>query len=71
MSVSVPNRIRATVEVIATIETCVAALVGMTEGSATGGYSVPMIVPRLVMKASPGPLNKLALYLLLTMFAHT
>ena len=54
-SVKVPNRIRATVEVIATIETCVAAEVGMRRGSKIGGYNVPMIVPRLVMNVSPGP----------------
>jgi hypothetical protein len=41
--------------VIATIETWVAGVVGITEGSATGGYKVPIIVPRLVIKASPGP----------------
>jgi hypothetical protein len=41
--------------VIATIETWVAGVVGMTEGSDTGGYKVPIMVPRLVMKASPGP----------------
>ena len=40
---------------IATIETWVAGVVGMTEGSDTGGYKVPIMVPRLVMKASPGP----------------
>jgi hypothetical protein len=57
MSVSVPNRIRATVEVIATIETCVAAEVGTLEGSVVGEYRVPMMVPRLVMNASPGPLG--------------
>jgi hypothetical protein len=41
--------------VIATIETWVAGVVGMNEGSDTGGYKVPIMVPRLVMKASPGP----------------
>jgi len=45
---------------MATIETWVAAVVGITEGSATGGYNVPIIVPRLVMKASPGPVRLLA-----------
>ncbi len=55
-SVSVPKNIRATVEVKATIETCVAALVCMIDGSACGGYKVPMMVPRFVMKASPGPI---------------
>lgn len=34
-----------------------AAVVGMTEGSETGGYKVPIMVPRLVMKASPGPVE--------------
>lgn len=43
------------VEVIATIETWVAAVVGITFGFAIGGYKVPMMVPRFVMKASPGP----------------
>jgi len=57
MSVSVPNRIRATVEVKATIETCVAAEVGTSEGSVVGEYKVPMMVPRFVMNASPGPLG--------------
>lgn len=61
MSVKVPNRIRATVDVTATMETWVAAVVGITEGSATGGYKVPMIVPRFVMNASPGPDILLAL----------
>ena len=32
-----------------------AAVVGMTEGSAAGGYKVPIIVPKFVIKASPGP----------------
>lgn len=45
----VPNRIRAMVEVSATIETCVAALVGIRSGLAIGGYSVPIIVPRFVI----------------------
>jgi len=46
---------RATVDVNATMEMCVAAEVGMTDGSAEGGYNVPMMVPKLFMKASPGP----------------
>ena len=54
-SVRVPKRIRATVEVIATMETCVAAVVGIRVGSRVGGYRVPIMVPKLVMKASPGP----------------
>ncbi len=51
----VPKRIRAAVDVTATIETCVAAVVGIRFGSAYGGYKVPMMVPKLVMNASPGP----------------
>jgi hypothetical protein len=54
-SVRLPKTRRAIVEVIATIDTCVAAEVGITEGFITGGYRVLMMVPRLVMKASPGP----------------
>jgi hypothetical protein len=57
-SVRVPKRIRATVEVMATTETCVAAVVGMWVGSRVGGYRVPIMVPRLVMKASPGPVYR-------------
>jgi hypothetical protein len=56
-SVRVPNRMRATVDVMATIETCVPAVVGTTAGFAIGGYNVPIMVPRLVMKASPGPMT--------------
>lgn len=54
-SVSVPKRRRANVDVIATIETCVAAVVGTVAGGEFGGYRVPMIVPKFVMNASPGP----------------
>lgn len=38
-----------------------AAVVGITEGPVTEGYNVPIIVPRLVMKASPGPVKSLAI----------
>lgn len=58
----VPKRIRATVEVMATIETWVAAVVGATAGFGTGGYNVPMIVPRLVINASPGPAKYLSVF---------
>lgn len=52
-----PKRMRAMVEVMATMETCVAAVVGMRVGSRPGGYRVPIMVPRFVMKASPGPMG--------------
>lgn len=42
------------VDVNATMETCVAADV-LSAGFALGGYKVPIIVPRFVMNASPGP----------------
>lgn len=45
-------------EVIATIETWVAAEVGIREGSVAGGWRVPMTVPRLVRNVSPGPFYK-------------
>lgn len=45
------------VEVIATMETWVAAEVGMRFGSRVGGYRVPIMVPKFVMNASPGPGN--------------
>ena len=51
----VPKIIRATVDVIATMDTCVAADVGTIAMTGCGGYRVPIMVPRLVMKASPGP----------------
>jgi hypothetical protein len=60
MSVSFPNTIRATVEVMATIETCVAAVVIIFEGSLIGGSRVPIMVPRLVKKVSPGPIKSVS-----------
>ena len=46
MSERVPVTMRATVEVMATMETCVAAVVGRdVSGVVMGGYRVPMIVP--------------------------
>lgn len=53
----VPVRRRARVEVMATMETCVAAEL---EGGAVrgGGYRVPIMVPRLLMNASPGPVTR-------------
>lgn len=42
-------------EVMATIETWVAAVVGRFLGSWFGGERVPIMVPRFVMNASPGP----------------
>ena len=49
-----PVNSRASVEVRATMETCVA---GEFDGGmgVEGGYRVWMMVPRLLMKASPGP----------------
>lgn len=41
------------------MDTWVAAVVGMTEGSEIGGYKVPIMVPRFVMNASPGPAKSL------------
>jgi hypothetical protein len=49
--VTVPRINLAAVDVIATIETCVAAVVGVI---VDGGDKVPIMVPRFVMKASPG-----------------
>lgn len=56
-SVRLPKRRRAMVDVMATMETWVAAEVGMTVGFIIGGYRVLMIVPRFVMNASPGPVR--------------
>jgi hypothetical protein len=61
MSVKVPNAIRAIVDVIATMETWVAAEV---VGVEVGGYRVPIIVPRFVRKASPGPDTDVSIRLL-------
>lgn len=55
MSLSVPVMRRARVEVMATMETCVA---GVVVTSTCGGVSVLMMVPRLLMKASPGPVTR-------------
>jgi hypothetical protein len=53
------------VDVNATMDTWVAAEVGMTVGLITGGYKVLMMVPRFVMYASPGPVHcKLASFIL-------
>ena len=56
-SESVPVTRRARVDVSAMIETCVAAELegGAKEG---GAYSVVITVPRLLMKASPGPVTR-------------
>ena len=43
------------VDVNATMDTWVAAEVGMTVGLIMGGYKVLMMVPRFVKYASPGP----------------
>lgn len=56
-SVRVPKTSRAIVDVIATMDTWVAAEVGITIGFMIGGYRVLMMVPRFVMKASPGPVH--------------
>ena len=57
MSESVPVRRRVHVEVMAMMEMCVAAEFedGAEEG---GGYRVPIMVPRLLMNASPGPVTR-------------
>ena len=61
-SVIVPVRRRARVDMMATIETCVAAVVRFAVSPSSvavaAGYSVPMIVPRLLIKASPGPVTR-------------
>jgi len=56
-SVKVPKSSRAMVDVIATIDTWVAAEVGTVVGLITGGYKVLMMVPRFVIKVSPGPVH--------------
>lgn len=54
-----PDSSRATVDVMATMETCVAGDVDArfrdAEVSSGAGYNVPIIVPRLFMNESPGP----------------
>ena len=57
-SESVPVARRASVEVKATTETCVAGEFDGGTPAEGGGYRVERIVPRLLMNASPGPVTR-------------
>ena len=58
-SVKVPARMRAMVEVMATMEMWVVEeVVASAYRSADDGVRVPIMVPKLLMNASPGPDTK-------------